>query len=76
MLGEGAAETPNRVLPAFAGGQSAGDRVVTHTRIALLVRREKGEQVVKAERFFRVSAKVPLVTRQSSPPASLSIVSV
>ena len=31
---------------------------------------------VKAERFFRVSAKVPLVTRQSSPPASLSIVPV
>jgi hypothetical protein len=76
LLGECAAEASNGILPSLTRRKGTGDGVVTQACIALLVRSEEGEKLVKAERFFRVSAKVPLVTRQSSPLASLSIVSL
>ena len=34
---------------------------------------EESDELVKAERFLRMLAKVPLVTRQTSPPSCLSI---
>ena len=73
MVSECAAKPPNGILPAFACRERARDGVVTRRHIALPDRAEESDELVKAERFLRMLAKVPLVTRQTSPPSCLSI---
>ena len=73
LLGECPAEQLHCVPPAFFPRQVAGDRMLTRAPAALTGGGQQVEKLVQAERSFRRTAKVSLVTRQNGPLRCLSL---